>query len=1073
MNTIITKEESIHSCDDFELNIKRENQLSYKYSYPDSKELKGIVFIVAGFGEDTNSDYIDKLRTYIADTFSVVAVNVFYHCFYSRPENGAIVNADVDDMQTLKAYANHEGISYGIQDTAESLLTKINAVLQTKKDLGEINEQDRAAISMTIFPKHGEYQNFGIMQALDHLNVLNTLEKKSFNFQTDYSVTMMGSSHGGYISYLCAKLAPHRIDCVIDNSSYVKPPYNYFLGKEYDASSAEYHATYQENIILYCFVKTNWTLDKNSKNYFSNDRYRIRDISDQEHLQTMGTCAHNRTRYISYHSSKDAIAPIEDKINFFNELQALGFDVKLHIIDNESYVEGRFIKNLHHGMDMSLKELANRELPGALNIKNKKSKTKKISYTCDTLAYEFEIKDDSYVCKQPSLHDETKEETLYLDNISYFQENHPHIYNKLAALDAAIEQKLHKSRYELMMKDTYYDVLEIVSGNYLYGSNSNEYADIAAQSITFKTNENVFETFKKTQIQKQNLQKYAKESILDNNLSGLAPILHYINENKPPHSELKTIDKFIFFGVGLGGHLLAIDKKIHAKVYFIIEDDLELFRLSLFTTPYYKLASKSQLIFSVFDTAQEFSSYAFSFLEKRFYNNHYLKYFQMLNHSDDKLKEFHIKVASQSHNLFYYNAILKQYLRPLEYLQDNFKFLNILKLYTNPSLDSRPFLLLAAGPSLHKNIQWLKQNHTKFITVALSATLSILEQEGIAPDIVTHIDGLEESIIHFDKLKSLNFFKNSIFLISARTLREIVERLDKENIFFFENGTSYKKDFGNLSAPCVGSTTYLLLLALGIKELYLLGLDLALDSATGATHATGHEYSQTLDLKLSDTHEDILTFKDSVIKTLGNFRNEVYTTPDFMQSIDSINASSKSFKRTDQNVYNLNDGAKFENTITLDIDALNTQNFADINKTVSHTKIHEIFSLHSSNRITDDEFTGLKERLDNAIRIQEIIIAQQHSLFDSSVEFLDSLVTISDKLTYSTSAISYDLALVYQEYFRFIYTFIFDFFNTDKTDKKIHVDEINKLLCTQLMRIVHGYKEELENILLKDTICKR
>ncbi|WP_257396224.1 DUF2920 family protein [Campylobacter lari] len=39
----------IDSCDDVELNIKRENKLEYRITYDDSKEMKAIVFIIGGF----------------------------------------------------------------------------------------------------------------------------------------------------------------------------------------------------------------------------------------------------------------------------------------------------------------------------------------------------------------------------------------------------------------------------------------------------------------------------------------------------------------------------------------------------------------------------------------------------------------------------------------------------------------------------------------------------------------------------------------------------------------------------------------------------------------------------------------------------------------------------------------------------------------------------------------------------------------------------------------------------------------------------------------------------------------
>ena len=271
-------------------------------------------------------------------------------------------------------------------------------------------------------------------------------------------------------------------------------------------------------------------------------------------------------------------------------------------------------------------------------------------------------------------------------NIAYFEKEQKLVYEKLAAFDAAVEGGHYHSKYDLVINEDYYDILELSSANYLYSSNSDEYAKKAARSIDFRKDTNVFECFRKMEVKHEDLDKYEKVDITQNNFSALAPILDYINLNKSQDINLERIQKFIFFGVGLGGHILSIDEKINAELYFIVEDDLEVFRLSLFTAPYYKLAQTSQLIFSVFDSNQEFSQSAAVFLDTDFQNNHYIKYYPMLSHSEEKLKQFHLKITTQSHNLFYYNAILEQYLRPISYLKHGYNFLNLLKPYEKLTL---------------------------------------------------------------------------------------------------------------------------------------------------------------------------------------------------------------------------------------------------------------------------------------------------------------------------------------------------------------------------------------------------
>jgi hypothetical protein len=207
-----------------------------------------------------------------------------------------------------------------------------------------------------------------------------------------------------------------------------------------------------------------------------------------------------------------------------------------------------------------------------------------------------------------------------------------------------------------------------------------------------------------------------------------------------------------------------------------------------------------------------------------------------------------------------------------------------------------------------------------------------------------------------------------------------------------------------------------------------------------------------------------MSYKDTVITANGNFQDHVYTTPHFMTSIESINISSKAFKKDSQTVYNLSDGAYFANTIPKKINNIDINSLNEINKDILDNEINNIFLLNSSNKMTNDEFALLKERYEYALKIDEIIFVQQKSHFKSYNNFLDSLKTIFTKLISNTTASGYDLAMTYHEYFKFINTYIFDFFNsTEIKNIDFHANEINKLLCDQLLRITNKYESELHS----------
>ena len=96
---------------------------------------------------------------------------------------------------------------------------------------------------------------------------------------------------------------------------------------------------------------------------------------------------------MSYHCICDKeIAPAKDKIELYEALKKLKFDATLHMVKDESEVDGKFIKFLAHGMGMSYKLLLQKELPSMmekiLSQKNKKS-GKSIEYKCGDMIYKF------------------------------------------------------------------------------------------------------------------------------------------------------------------------------------------------------------------------------------------------------------------------------------------------------------------------------------------------------------------------------------------------------------------------------------------------------------------------------------------------------------------------------------------------------------------------------------------------------------------------------------------------------------------------------------------------------------
>ncbi|ENO2577381.1 DUF2920 family protein [Campylobacter jejuni] len=397
---LINQTFEIDSCDDVELGIKRTSKLEYRISYDDEKDIKAIVFVIGGYGANANISFLDFDREYIAKNFNVVAVHVFYHCFCARISNNKKYSASIsfmeEDLLSLSKILLDFGINPQNLDCKNS--TKyyelLNQHIITLKSQGKLAQNYQAKFTSTFIPPNGDYQNYGIMAAIDHINALKDLVKRFPEF-ADLPKIYGGGSYGGYLSLLIAKIAPWYVDGVIDNSGSALPSPMFILERE--SGQYDYFEEYPHNKIGF-FIKTHWNADVNSKYFFHAENYLIRIIPNLAHL-TIQASVNKNIILVSYHSLKDPFNTAKDKQTLFLAYKELGYDATLHLIKDESEIDGRFIKDLNHGMRIADKALFRKELPLMLEkLQKRKSlmQENSISYPCGNKVFTFKDVGDKF-----------------------------------------------------------------------------------------------------------------------------------------------------------------------------------------------------------------------------------------------------------------------------------------------------------------------------------------------------------------------------------------------------------------------------------------------------------------------------------------------------------------------------------------------------------------------------------------------------------------------------------------------------------------------------------------------------
>ena len=402
----------IKSTDDIELNIKRESKLEFKVSFDEAKEMKALLVFISGIRDIDYAGYEEHLAEFVVKEFEVAVLRVDYHCIGFRPQTGAKFYMDKRDKENfahrIKKLEEVCHTSIGLpedffsdeiigQEKSYENCNSLNNIIQVLKNQGRANPKAKISLSISLQPTKDEYNNFGIMQALDIINAIYFVRKNSAKFKLSKTpkTLLFGTSHGGYLGFLCAKFAPWLIDAVVENSGYVVAPFRFYgLGKDLDYfKDREVEVNWFENIVLCTFTKTHFTANTNSPNFFCKARLDIRNPLNESQLKTQ-VKHQNKPIFVSYHSVRDELDSAQNKEKFFEILQNSGFEASLRVVKDESEIDGKFIKNLEHGMGMSLKTLIKKELPPLLarHFTHEKDEKREIAYKSENLEYKFKEK---------------------------------------------------------------------------------------------------------------------------------------------------------------------------------------------------------------------------------------------------------------------------------------------------------------------------------------------------------------------------------------------------------------------------------------------------------------------------------------------------------------------------------------------------------------------------------------------------------------------------------------------------------------------------------------------------------
>ncbi len=659
-------------------------------------------------------------------------------------------------------------------------------------------------------------------------------------------------------------------------------------------------------------------------------------------------------------------------------------------------------------------------------------------------------------------------------NLEFLKENDLNLYNKINAFSDMLSQGQFQENFALdfISEKGEFDILNIKENTYLYGKNAkllNEHflnkVDLS-KTLTFNNlAQNIYMKREKN-IEIKNSKFDLLENLLLNHMSEYSEVL---GDTYSKTKEYKEVDKFIFFGNLLGTHLKDFQEKTNFKCCFIYEENLEIFRLSLFVVDYKSFNNKAKIIFSIMDEE--------SILDEKiniFYNNMYIhsnyniKFYKMINVNDNLIHKFLNESYLSNGVTFDYLKLLHDTFYSISKHIDNYKILTTKKKFSNFSFfKDKPVIIIGAGPSLLHNIKWLKDNQKKFIIVSIGASYKKLFDNGITPDIVTTVDPKFEILnrTHFNK-NDVILLKDTVVLASINTPTKILNRFNQEKLFLFEVLDNYKYNSNVYNGISIGEITLSLFLDMNIDNIYLLGMDLALDKKTGESHFKGYvNKREQFDKESSQLNEVISSGNTSIkefIHVKGNSEEKVITNRMFALSINQYVQIIKIFKKDFQKIYNLCiDGAYIEGTILRKTDEIFEYKDIEDKRFLMDTlkSISEFGLLKKEKKDLDVKISSI-EKYKKLLKKVFLKKNSSNNIEEFNTKFLElytEMIKNNDKL----------FLRIIANYFNFVMPYIKYSFNDKKMDLKIvsiKLRKVETIFYKQVLNLIEIYETYLIQI---------
>ncbi len=337
----------------------------------------------------------------------------------------------------------------------------------------------------------------------------------------------------------------------------------------------------------------------------------------------------------------------------------------------------------------------------------------------------------------------------------------------------------------------------------------------------------------------------------------------------------KICSKYIIFGLGLGYHIRRLLIKEGVDKILVVEPSMEIFALALVNVDLEWLFTNDNLILSIEDKPKVlnqkiyrivttglmsnmeiigFNSYSTLFLDE---------YYQLEKATNELISTYLVNFNTMKK---FSKTWAENYFCNLCYAVKSPKIIDLFKKFSGI-----PIIIIAAGPSLSKNVHLLKALKGKAVLLCVGTAYKALKPYGIKPDFIVSFDGAPINYQHFQGIVA----DDIPLLFDAQIYPQIVQKypgplivMNAENVFIgmLESGLNLK--FGQIKiGGSVANVSFDIALKFDGNPIIFVGQDLAYTE--GKTHAAGTIYEED---RLNDTDSDVVFVDDIYGKKVATTR---------------------------------------------------------------------------------------------------------------------------------------------------------------------------------------------------------